>query len=82
LLSPGLAAVPVPATIPGTLNNTGGTVTYAGGGHYDWEINISPAARALRSGLGSSQHHRALVISATSGNKFKINVAGLVVRRQ
>jgi fibronectin-binding autotransporter adhesin len=77
LLSPGLASVPVPETIPGTLSNTGGTVTYAGGGHYDWEINDISGSQGASPGWDHHNITGPLVISATSGNKFKINVAGL-----
>jgi autotransporter-associated beta strand protein len=76
-LSPGLAAVSVPEAIPGTISNTGGTVTYAGGGHYDWEINSISGSQGTSPGWDHHNITGSLVISATSGNKFRINVAGL-----
>ncbi len=76
-LSPGLATVPTPDTRPGTLNHTGGTVTYAGGGRLAWDINSLSGSAGADPGWDHHAITGPLVISATSGNKFTINVASL-----
>lgn len=76
-LSPGLAAVPTPDTRPGTLNNTGGTVTYAGGGRLAWDINSLSGSAGADPGWDHHNITGPLVISATSGSKFTINVGSL-----
>jgi len=76
-ISPGIDDVPTYATIPGTLSNTGGTVTYAGGGRYVWEINSLAGSTGADPGWDHHNITGPLVIGATSGNPFVINVGSL-----
>ena len=76
-LSPGLPALPLPSTVPGTLSNTAGTVTYAGGGHYEWELNSTAGSQGASPGWDHHYISGALAISATAGNPFHIDLAGL-----
>ena len=65
-----------PGESPGTINNIG-DVSYAGGGNYTWEINDATGSMGTDPGWDLENISGALNITATSGNKFNINITSL-----
>lgn len=65
-----------PGNSPGTLSSVGAT-TYAGGGAYTWEINNAAGTAGTDPGWDLHDITGGLTISATSGNKFGIDITSL-----
>ena len=67
-----------PGNSPGTLSSVG-TVTYAGGGSYTWEINDATGTAGSDPGWDTHAITGGLTVGATSGNKFTISITSLTL---
>ncbi|MFA5390368.1 MAG: autotransporter-associated beta strand repeat-containing protein [Candidatus Omnitrophota bacterium] len=65
-----------PGNSPGTLSSVG-TVTYASGGTYTWEINKADGTAGTDPGWDFQSITGSLSIAATSGTPFTIDITGL-----
>jgi autotransporter-associated beta strand protein len=66
-----------PGNSPGSM--TLGSATWEGGGHYLWEINDANGSRGGNPGWDSLNIQGSLDISATSGNKFNVDLTSLTL---